>query len=263
MDAVTALILGDIIGQPGCRALFIELKNLIKDHSVDFVVANAENAAEGFGLTPELATRLKQSGVDVITTGNHIWQKRDILDIMKNDDTILRPENYPPGAAGTGLCVFNKNGIDIAVINLMGKTRMTPLDCPFRTAMSAINKARKKTKIILIDFHAEDPQEKEALGLYLDGSASAVFGTHTHVQTNDERILPKGTAYITDIGMTGPELSVIGMIPATAIERVSTQMPLRMELSNNIAYMSGIIVTVDKETGHALSIKKLYKKSVV
>ncbi len=254
---VEALFLGDICGKPGCRALFIGLRQLIRNHKIDVVIANGENSANGFGITPEEADQFFSVGVDVITTGNHIWQKEEIQYRLKSDERILRPANYPPGVIGHGYTVIEKNGISVAVVNLQGRVSMPQTDCPFRTADEIIKQLQGKAKIILIDFHAESSEEKEALALYLDGRASVLVGTHTHVQTADERILPEGTGYITDIGMTGAALSVIGSDPGISIQRQLTQIPLRSEISDSPAMINGLIATIDPASGKTLKLKRL------
>ncbi len=257
----TALILGDVVGASGCRALFLLLPGLIKAEGADLVVVNGENAADGFGIDPETLEKFYTAGADVVTSGNHIWQKREIFPLLDSRDTLLRPHNYPPGAPGHGFCVVEKRGRKAAVLNLQGRVAMTNLLCPLRTGAEALRRLRGESRIILVDFHAEDPEEKEALAQYLDGEASVVFGTHTHVQTADERILPGGTAFITDIGMTGPRDSVIGFRWDTAVQRSLTQMPLKMEVSDAPADIQGIRVEIDGETGKARSIRRIKVES--
>jgi len=257
------LILGDVIGQPGCRALFFGLKKLIKTTKADFIVVNGENAADGYGLTPELAEGLFQSGVDVITSGNHIWQKKEIYPLLESENRILRPENYPNGVPGKGHCIVEKSGAKIAVLNLEGRVYLSNLRCPFRVGREITTRLQNTTNIIILDFHAEWPEEKEALAIYLDGRISVLAGTHTHVQTADERILAGGTGYITDIGMSGPAESVIGMKIETAVKRGLTQMPLKLEVEDKPVEISGIVVEIDKSTGHTLSLKRIREKSVI
>ncbi len=257
---VAALFLGDICGQPGCRAVFIGLKQLIKEYRADIVLANGENADDGFGITPELVYRLENSGVDVITSGNHIWQKHDIYHLLESRNNILRPANYPPKVPGKGAMVIETKGGPLGVINLQGRQSMMAIDCPFRTGRELVEQLRQKTRMIIVDFHAEQSEEKEALAVYLDGKVSAVLGTHTHVQTADERILPNGTAYITDVGMTGPEHSVIGSIPELSIERQLTQMPLRSEIADTSTMINAVMVIMDAQTGKARSIQRICKR---
>jgi len=254
---ITALMLGDVIGQPGCRALFIGLPQLIKRLRADIVVLNGENAADGFGLTEDLARQFFALGVHVITTGNHIWQQEEIRPFLEQDQRILRPANYPAQVPGRGSTIIEVSGNKIGVLNVQGRHQMMPIDCPFQVSRSLVEKMSKQTSIILVDFHAELPQEKEALGLYLDGKVSVVVGTHTHVQTADERILPKGTAYLTDLGMSGPLDGVIGSVPAIAIERQMTQIPLRNKILDGASYLQGVVCTIDGDSGKALSITRI------
>ena len=256
-DTVRALFLGDIVGQPGSRAVFVYLQDLKKKYSIDFTAANGENAAAGFGITPELANQFFSAGIDVITTGNHIWQKREILDMLKNDVRLLRPANYPASVSGKGSGVYNCKEIKIAVINLQGRNRLQSSNCPFKQAMDLHRSLKSEVNIIIIDFHAEAPDEKEALGLYMDGKASLLVGTHSHVQTADERILPKGTGYITDLGMTGPVPSVIGFKPSIAVQRNLTQMPLKMEVADAPAVIQGVVAEIDKNSGQTLDIFRI------
>lgn len=258
---IRALILGDIIGQPGCRALFINLQKLKKKFSPHIIIANGENAADGYGITPEIAEKLFSIGVDVITTGNHIWQKREILDYMDKNDRIIRPSNYPGKPQGCGFVVLEDQGTKIAVVNLQGRESMTNIDCPFRHGSELLRKKMNDISTIIIDFHAESAMEKEALAYYLDGKVSMIFGTHTHIQTADERVLPKGTGYITDIGSVGVEDSVIGFDPKVAIQRSLSQMPLRQEVLNQEAAIHGILVEIDRETGKTNQITRIQESS--
>jgi 2',3'-cyclic-nucleotide 2'-phosphodiesterase len=262
-DKLRALILGDVVGQPGCRALFVGLTALIKKTGADLVIANGENAAEGFGMTPEIAESFHKSGVHVITSGNHIWQKREILTSLQTDDRLLRPENYPNGVPGKGYCILPARGESVLIVNLEGRVDLSPLRCPFATAKSLIKQFKSKVRAIIIDFHAESAEEKEALAIYLDGEVSAVVGTHTHVQTADERILKGGTGYITDIGMTGPSGSVIGMKKETAIARCLSQMPLKMEVQDSPAEIMGVVLEIDVSTGKTTDITRIKEMSAV
>ncbi len=257
MKDFTALFLGDVVGQPGCRALFIGLKELIKKHRADLVVVNGENSADGFGITPEIADTFFANGVNVITSGNHIWQKREIFPLLESRTDILRPANYPSKAPGKGYTVLELKGIKVAVINLQGREQLPSINCPFQTASDILKKLPGDVRIKLIDFHAEIPSEKESLAIYLDGRVSAVLGTHTHVQTSDERIFPGGTAYITDAGMTGPDESVIGSEHRQAIQRSLTQMPLKMEISDNGAVINGVVIKIDPDTGNSKKILRV------
>jgi metallophosphoesterase (TIGR00282 family) len=263
-----ALIIGDVVGQPGCRALFVGLPDLIKRLGADLVIANAENAADGFGLTPEIAERIRASGVHVITSGNHIWQKRDIYPLLQTTDTLLRPENYPvlTGAAaipGKGHCIVTVRDVPVLVMNLEGRVNLSPLRDPIQVGKALLKQFRSRVKAVIVDFHAEAVEEKEALGLSFDGEVSAVVGTHTHVQTADERIFPGGTAYITDIGMTGPVDSVIGMKKETAVTRSLTQMPLKMEVQNSPAEIQGVLLEIDLSRGAAVKIERVRQLSAV
>jgi metallophosphoesterase (TIGR00282 family) len=260
---VNALILGDLVGQAGCRALFLALPGLVKKYSPDIVVVNGENAAAGFGMSPDILEKLLSAGVHVVTSGNHIWQQKDIFPFLDSQDRLLRPCNYPKGVPGHGYCVVENRGVKAAVLNLEGRVRMNNLLCPFAAAKDALRRIRQESRIILVDFHAEENEEKEALGLYLDGEVSVLFGTHTHVATADERILPGGTAYITDIGMVGPADSVIGFPPDMAVQRALTQMPLKMEPSDAPARICGIAVEIDAESGRALKIERVQIQSLV
>jgi 2',3'-cyclic-nucleotide 2'-phosphodiesterase len=256
-DTVRALFLGDIVGQPGSRAIFVYLQDLKKKYSIDFTAANGENAADGFGITPELANQFYSAGIDVITTGNHIWQKREILDMLKNDARLLRPANYPSSVPGKGTGVFEVKGVQVAVVNLQGRNRLQSSNCPFKQAMDSHRSLKSAANILIIDFHAEAPDEKESLALYMDGKASLIVGTHTHVQTADERILPRGTGYITDLGMTGPVPSVIGFNPAIAVQRNLTQMPLKMEVADAPAVLQGVVAEIDAVSGKTLDIFRI------
>lgn len=262
-DKITVLVLGDVFGNPGVRALFVGLKSLVKQHRPDAVIVNGENAADGRGISVSQANQLFSLGVDVITSGNHIWQQKEIYDMLNSEQAILRPANYPPGVPGKGYVFIEAKKQTLAVLNLQGRREMQSIDCPFRTGKEIVRKIREKTKLIITDFHAESTEEKEALALYLDGQVSAVLGTHTHIQTADEKILPKGTAYISDIGMTGPEDSVIGSVKEVSVQRSLTQMPIRMEASDNPASIEGVKLELDAESGKALSIERLRQHSMV
>lgn len=256
-DIIKILFLGDVVGQPGNRAVFFNLKNLIKKYNADFTVINGENSADGFGLLPAAADQFFQSGADVVTTGNHVWQKTELYPYLDEKDVLLRPANFPTGVPGHGSCVVEKHGVKLAVVNLQGRENMSSIDCPFRIGRELVKKLRKETPLILVDFHAESSSEKEALCCYLDGQISALVGTHTHVQTADERIFKGGTAYITDVGMTGPEESVIGTIKEISIERSLTQMPLKMEIADLPVVFCGALLSVDIQSGKALSIERI------
>ncbi|MFQ5912292.1 MAG: TIGR00282 family metallophosphoesterase [Nitrospinota bacterium] len=256
---VRILFISDIVGKPGRRILRERLAESMAEHNVDFCVANGENAAGGVGLTGEVADELFRVGVQVLTSGNHIWGKREILDLIPVEPRILRPANYPPGTPGRGAHVYQASrGVRVGVLNLFGRVFSPfPLDCPFRAATEQVERLRAETPVILVDMHAEATSEKIAMGWFLDGQVSAVLGTHTHVQTCDERILPGGTAYITDVGMTGPWVSVIGVKRDLAIQRFLTALPQRFEPASGPAQLNAVFLTVDGETGRALSIERI------
>jgi 2',3'-cyclic-nucleotide 2'-phosphodiesterase len=260
-ETITVLFLGDVIGQAGTRAVFAHLKRIAKRVTADLVVVNGENAAEGFGLTHEGVAALFDAGAMVITSGNHIWQQRDIIRLLDDEPRLLRPANYPPGTPGHGLCVLEVKGIKVAVMNLQGRKRMPAIDCPFRKAADLIRSLDRDTRVILIDFHAEATDEKEAFALHLDGSVSAIVGTHTHIATSDGRVLPKGTAYQTDVGACGPGDSVIGFVPSISIQRALTQLPLRNEVSDNNVVLHGVVITIDAETGKSIDILPIRERS--
>jgi len=260
---LTALFIGDVIGQPGTRAVFMHLKQLIKKTGADIVVVNGENAANGFGLTPESVSTIFESGADVITSGNHIWQQKDVFTMLDSEPRLLRPANYPAGDPGHGYCVVDVKGTRVAVMNLQGRVRMVRTDCPFRKANDLLRTLKKEADIILLDFHAEATDEKEALAVYLDGRIAAQVGTHTHIPTADARILPKGTAYITDLGSTGPADSVIGFNPEISIRRALTQLPIKNEVSESVANINGAVVVVDLDSGLAHSIETIREESIV
>jgi metallophosphoesterase (TIGR00282 family) len=248
------LAIGDVIGKPGRKALSQLLPGLRQQYGIDLVMVNGENAAGGIGLTPETAREMLNAGADVLTSGNHIWMHREIYPHLDGDMPLLRPLNYPPGVPGRGYLVMGK----IAVVNLIGRVFIGDFDCPFR-AMDALL-AELKPKIIIVDFHAEATSEKVAMGRYMDGRVSAVLGTHTHIGTTDAQILPGGTAYVTDIGMTGPLDSVIGDDAEAAIARFLTRMPHRLSVGKGKTALNGIVVEIDDDTGKALSIERIYRE---
>jgi metallophosphoesterase (TIGR00282 family) len=251
------LMLGDVFGEPGRAALEKRLPGLKEEHRIDFTVVNVENAAAGFGVTPEIARGLLDLGVDVMTSGNHIWDRKEILAYIAKENLLLRPANFPPGTPGVGHVTVKAGPHRVAVLNLMGRTFMSPIDCPFQKADEIIPELRRETPIILVDMHAEATSEAVAMGWYLDGRVSAVAGTHRHVQTADERILPGGTAYITDLGMTGPVDSVIGVDKDLILRRFLTQMPIRFEPAKGPAAVCGVVITVDPQSGRASEIRRL------
>lgn len=258
MKSIKALILGDIVGQPGIRALFYNISTLKKNYPHDILIVNGENASEGFGIMPEQVDLMFKQGVDVITSGNHIWQRSEILPELDRQKNLLRPDNYPPGVEGHGWTVLEVKGQKIAVVNLMGRVRMgNTLDCPFRHMNKLLSQIKQETSLIILDFHAEDVMEKEALALYLDGKISLLVGTHTHVQTMDEKIFPKGTGYISDLGMCGVQSSVIGTDPELSVRRYMTQMPLKSEIVEGKEVIHGLYAELDCESGKNLSIERV------
>jgi len=258
------LALGDTVGEPGRSIIASWIPRLREEEKLDFVVVNGENIAGGSGVTPKTSLELFQSGVDCIMSGDHIWDKREILEVIDHDRRILRPLNYPNGVPGRGAGVLKaQNGMSVGVINVIGRVFMREnFDCPFKTSEQATQELRKETPIILVDVHAEATSEKIALGWYLDGKVSAVFGTHTHVPTADERILPKGTAYVTDLGMTGSYDSVLGRDVEQVLGRFLTQMPRRFEVARDNIKLYGTIFEIDDETGRALSVRRIQKESL-
>ncbi|MFH1776006.1 MAG: TIGR00282 family metallophosphoesterase [Candidatus Omnitrophota bacterium] len=257
------LVIGDIVGSPGRKAVQDLLPHIVKENQIEFCIANGENAAGGSGITLSVADELFAAGVNVITSGDHIWKKKEIIPELDRNYSILRPANYPAGAPGVGATVaMAKNGKKIGVINLLGRVFMATVECPFRTATGEIEKMKDETNIIVVDMHAEATSEKVALGWYLDGKVSAVFGTHTHVPTADEKILPHGAAYITDIGMTGPQDSVIGRNKEHILSRFLTQLPTKFEVANSDVWLQGIILDIDEKTGRANAITRIKQQNV-
>jgi hypothetical protein len=251
------LFIGDIVGKPGRMAVRELLPGIIEKYWIDFVVANCENAAAGFGVTAEIVEELYASHIDVLTSGNHIWDKKEVMTFVEDYETLLRPANYPDGAPGRGSVVIpTPDGSAIGVINLAGRIFMNPLDCPFRTAEREIEKMGKKARTIIVDMHAEATSEKIAMGWYLDGRVSAVLGTHTHVQTADERILPEGTAYITDVGMTGPFDSVIGIRKESILQRFLLQIPNKFDIAKGDVRLQGVMVDITPD-GRAVRVERL------
>jgi len=252
------LFVGDVVGSPGRKIVHDHLADTVAQRQVDLCIVNGENAASGFGITPRLAEELFASGAEVITGGNHIWDRKEILDYLPHEPRLIRPANFPNGAPGSGMFVGKaKNGADYAVLDLQGRTFMQPIDDPFRAAERELTRLPKSVKVIVVDVHAEATSEKQAMGWYLDGKVSLVVGTHTHVPTADERVLPGGTAYITDVGMTGPHDSVIGMDKAGIIQRFLDGLPARFSVPEGDVRMNAVIVDVDESTGHARAIERL------
>jgi metallophosphoesterase (TIGR00282 family) len=255
---VRILFLGDVVGKPGRRAVADAVPHLIATAAVDFVVANCENASGGKGVDPRAARELFAAGVDVLTSGNHVWAKREILDYIRDSDMLLRPENFAPGSPGRGCTVKpSRSGVPVAVLNLIGRVFMGSFDCPFRAADAILPSLRSRAAVIVVDMHAEATSEKVAMGWHLDGRVAAVVGSHTHVQTADARVLPGGTAYLTDAGMCGPLDSVIGVKRELVLQRFLTQMPNRFEVAGGPVLLQGALIDADEATGRARSITRL------
>jgi metallophosphoesterase (TIGR00282 family) len=255
-DKISILFLGDIIGRPGRRILEKYLPPTVEKYSPSLIIANGENAAGGLGITEKVGQELLRE-IDVLTSGNHIWDKKEALDYLAREPRLLRPANYPPQNPGKGTYLFESEGTGkIGILNLQGRVFMEPIDCPFRAADEELKKLRAVTPVIVVDFHAEATSEKQAMGWYLDGKVSAVVGSHTHVPTADERILPQGTAYITDVGMVGGRNSVIGIRRDQAVKRFLTARPQRFEPGKEGVFFSAVIVEVDPKTGKAASIRR-------
>ncbi len=251
-------MIGDVVGKPGRQALALFLRKVQEAHDIDLTVANGENAAGGFGITPDTANDLLRLGIDVITSGNHVWDKKEVLGYIPKESRLLRPLNYPPGAPGYGsIVVTARNGIKVAVLNASGRVFMNDFDCPFRTTMAEIETVAGEARVRVVDFHAEATSEKIAFGRFLDGHVSAVVGTHTHVQTADERVLPGGPAYISGLGMTGPSESVIGVEAEIVVRKFLTGMPERFETAKLHAQLQGVVIQVDPGSGQALSIERI------
>lgn len=255
---VRILFIGDIMGEPGRKAVSRMIGGLRSRLDAHLVIANGENAAGGLGITKPTAKAILDAGVDVITLGNHSFSKKDMLDFVKTEPRVIRPANYPPGVPGRGWGVFDAVTRDkVAVVNLLGRTFMTPMDCPFRSADSVLSENAGVTKTVLVDMHAEATSEKKAMGYYLDGRVTAVVGTHTHVQTSDECVLPGGTAYITDAGMTGVHESVLGLDKDIVISRFLTQLSSKFELAQGSARVQGVLIALEPSTGRAESIQRV------
>ncbi len=255
---MTIFFAGDIVGSPGRKALREYLPGIVSKYNVDFVIANGENAAGGFGITRSIADQIFAAGVHLITSGNHIWDKKDVLGFIDSEPRLLRPANYPYGVPGLGFGVFvTPTGGKLGVLNLAGRVFMPAIDCPFQYVMKNMDRMLRETKVLVIDFHAEATSEKIAFARMVDGRATAVIGTHTHVQTADERLLPGGTAYISDAGMTGPVESVIGTEPDIIIDKFLTQLPRRFEVAKGPRRLDGVVLNLDEKTGRALEIQRV------
>ena len=251
------LAVGDVIGKPGRRALARFLPEIKRQYGVDFTIVNAENVAGGIGVTPDTATDLIDAGADVLTSGNHVWAQKDILPVLDSEMPLIRPLNYPPGVPGRGYFITR----GVMVVNLIGRTFIGNFECPFRTMDALLEQVQDKPPVVVVDFHAEATSEKVALGRYLDGRVSAVLGTHTHVGTIDAQILPRGTAYVTDIGMTGPVDSIIGDDADNVIQRFLTQLPHRMSAGKGKTTLNAMLVRVDNVTGRATAIERIQRET--
>ncbi|HKA17699.1 MAG TPA: TIGR00282 family metallophosphoesterase [Blastocatellia bacterium] len=252
------IIIGDIVGKPGRKILTSMLQRLKEEHEAEFVVANVENAAEGAGVVPKVGDEILNAGVDVMTSGNHIFDKKDVIPYIENQPRLLRPANYSPDAPGRGLWLGSTvSGTQVAVINIQGRIFMPPTDCPFRTADRLLEEIGKRASVIVVDHHAEATSEKLAMGRYLDGRVSVVVGTHTHVQTADEQLLPGGTSYITDLGMTGPHDSIIGVESQLVITRFIRGLPVRYQTARDKPKLHGVVVEIEERSGRSIAIQRL------
>jgi metallophosphoesterase (TIGR00282 family) len=255
---VKLLFIGDIVGQPGRRAVAELVPKLRERHALDFVIANGENSAGGSGITPKTAEEIFSAGVDAMTSGDHLWDQKEVMELLASEKRFLRPLNYPPGTPGQGSAVFQINKLPpIAVLNVQGRTFMPPLENPFLLALDEVKRLRQQTKIIFVDFHAEATSEKIAFARMLDGQVSAVVGTHTHVQTADEQIFPGGTAYLTDAGFTGPHESVLGREIEPVLKRFLTGMPQRFEVAKDRVLLHGAVIEIDDASGKAVKIRRV------
>jgi metallophosphoesterase (TIGR00282 family) len=255
---IRILFIGDIVGRPGRDLVRDHLHALVDFHQIDFVIANAENAAAGFGITREIGDQLLEYGIEVMTSGNHIWDKKEALNYIGTESRLLRPANYPAGAPGNGSYLARtRDGLSVGVVNVMGRVFMLNIDDPFAVVLREIEALKERTRVIFVDFHAEATSEKSAMGWHLDGKVTAVVGTHTHVQTADERILPKGTAFLTDAGMTGPHDSIIGVEVEAALGRFLTALPAKFETATGNPRLNGVIVEADEQTGRATDVERV------
>jgi len=255
---IKIFMIGDIVGNTGRMVIKKLLPQFCRDHKIDMIIANGENAAGGNGITKEITEELLNCNINVITMGNHVWDKKEILNFIDSEPHLIRPANYPPGTPGKGYTIYNlKNNIKVGVINLSGVVFLPPLIPPFLVIDKLVNQLKKECQIIIVDFHAEATSEKIAMGWYLDGKVTAVLGTHTHVQTADERILPGGTAYITDLGMTGPRDSVLGVKKEIAITKFLTQMPAKFETADGVGQLNGVILSINPENAQITSITRI------
>lgn len=260
-NTLKVLCVGDVVGSVGCEYLKKHLPTIKKEYEIDICIANGENSAQGNGITPFSAEQLFSSGVDFITTGNHAFKRNEICEYLEDSVSVIRPINFNDDIYGKGYGIVDKGSFRIGVINALGTVYLQPLNNPFDCIDKAIEELKKEVKIIILDFHAEATAEKRAIGFYLDGKVSVVFGTHTHVQTADEQILENGTGYITDIGMTGPIQSVLGITPSIAIEKIKTNFPVRFENPNTACSIEGCMFTIEKATGKTVAVERLrYEK---
>lgn len=253
------LFIGDVFGSPGRNAISSVLSSIIKEEGVDCCVANGENAAGGNGITHVVAQELYKLGIDALTLGNHTWSKREVLNFIDDDGRIIRPANYPSGVPGKGSAVISVKGKKIGILNLQGRVYMDGIDCPFQTADRELTALKSATKVVVVDMHAEATSEKCALAYHLDGRVSAVLGTHTHVQTADERILPCGTAFISDVGMTGPHDGIIGVSQEIILKKFLTHMPVKFEPAHGRVQFNAVLLDIDEITGKSMSIKRINK----
>jgi len=253
-------MIGDIFARPGRRIVRETIDEIVKTHDVDFVIANAENAAGGFGLTRDICKELFGYGVHVLTGGNHTWDKREIMTVLEDDERVLRPHNYPPENPGSGVYVGKHDGVTIAVLNLQGRVFMPPTDCPFRSADRLIESVKDEADVILVDLHAEATSEKYAMAWYLDGRVSGLVGTHTHVPTADEGVFPEGMAYISDLGMTGPHRSIIGVNVEQSLGRFLNSRPSRFEAAKGDVRLNGVVIDVDEGSGQARGIQRIHRR---
>lgn len=251
------LFIGDVVGSPGRKMVKEYLQKIQKKHRIHFTIINGENAAGGKGITSKIYRSFLEQGAQVITLGNHTWDNREIFEFIDEAKHMVRPANFPEDTPGQGYTIKNINGIEVAVVNLQGRTFLPPIDCPFKKADELITQIRKRTNLIFVDFHAEATSEKQALGWYLDGKTTAVVGTHTHTQTADNRILPNGTAYITDVGMTGPYDGILGIDREAVLKKFKTSLPVRFEVTKGREQINGVVIDVDVKTGKALSIERI------
>lgn len=259
-NALHVVFIGDVVGHPGHQAIVKHLPRLRKQLPVDLVIANGENASGGFGLQQKTYHLLREAGVDVITLGNHAWDKKEIFDFIDDAERVVRPANYPQGTPGRGFTVVQVQGVSVAVLQLMGRAFINIGDCPFQVADRELRKLKTLAKIVIVDMHAEASSEKLAMAFMLDGQVSAVLGSHTHVQTADEQIFPRGTGYITDAGMTGPRDSILGIRSDLALKRIREQVPVRFEVGEGEGVLCAVWLAIDKETGRTLQIQRIHHR---